>query len=238
MIGAMFVNNGSNVDAYEVIVDTSKIKRIQKCIDNYYGKGEKLEKQTNSLDLICGHDFTGKKVEIISKKFLGKEHIVDNRYPRYEGYVKIYKYKYYSYKQHELSRLCDRLLDFNGTVDLSCNIKNIFGYKCQTSEEYNFLKDIITAIKIRKIDKKTFLIRLKNIINGISSQNQNIEINFDNEINNIMNRAQRFNKTLYHTDLNEDIYKRNLSLGLTTKNKILMLLPTIETMDEKLNKKS
>jgi len=236
MIGAMFVNNGSNVDVYEVIVDTSKIKKIQKCIDNYYDKGEKIEKQTSSLNLICGRDFFGNKVEIISKKYVGKKLVVNLDFcSDDEYYVKVYKYKYYAYKQHKLSMLCDSLLNSNGTVDLSCNIRDILDYVCKTSVEHNFLKDILNTIKNKKIDKKTFLIKLRNMINKINIKNKNLnfEINFNNETNNIIDRAKRFNKILYQVDSSEDTYKNNLALGLTTKNKILMLLPTTEIVNEK-----
>lgn len=235
MIGAIFVNNGTTVDVYQVILDKMKIKKIQKSIDNYYGRGKKISKETNSLNLICDRDFLGNKVDIISKKYIGKKHIVDNRYPSYDGYINVYKYKYYAYHQHELSRLCDSLLNSNGTVSLSYNMKEIFDYKYKDNVDCKFLSDIIKTIKLTKINKKTFLIKLRNIINKINIKNKNInfEINFNNEAINIIDRAEKFNKNFYNNKSVQEVNQNNLSLGLNSKNKILMILPTKSMLDEK-----
>lgn len=182
MIGIIFVNRKNTVDPYKVNVDKRRIRSIQKTIDDYSGKGE-IKEEISTIP--CFFDPFATKFEIISKKYIGKERCFNYCCGEFDSYD-CYEYKYYSYKQHTLSRLCDELLESTDSIELSYSIRDILNYECENDIEQKFLKKIIKSFKFKKISDINFLIKIRNELKKITMQKDNFQsdVNFNDAVEN------------------------------------------------------
>jgi len=224
MVRIIFVNRNNIVDTYQVNIDINKVKRIQRLIDNYNGKGKKIE-TTCGVDFFVGNfDFLDKKVEIISQKLVGSGQHFDYCCAEVDE-VNIYKYKYYAYKQHKLSKLCDRLLESTESLNLSYCINDILNYQCETGVEQQFLNKLIACIKFKKIDNINFLIKIKNLVKNLGSNNDNLEINFNKVFEKEIESMQVFNEAFFSRELKGQPLRYSAIEKSKIKKKIIGNLP-------------
>ena len=228
MIGIMFANKDNTVETYQVNIDTKKIKHIKKLIDNYSGKGNKLE-TISSIDFYGNNSGVfGKRIEIISKKYVGQSRHFDYCCSEVD-LEDIYKYEYYSYTPHRLSGLCDSLLKTTDSLNLSYCIGNILNYKCKKNEDQEFKNKIINAIKFKKINKISVLLKIKKELKNLNNQENDLLLNidFNNVVNKKMESMQTFNEAFYSQELKGQPFKYNIT---DVKRKILTVLPTGEKL--------
>ncbi len=226
MLGIIFVNRNNIVDTYQIDVDTHKINNIQKSIDNYSGKGEKKETTCGPDFFVGNSDFFDKKVEILSSKYVGKGQHFDYCCAEVDK-VDIYKYKYYAYNQHKLSKLCERLLKSTDSFNLSYCINDILNYKCETGIEQHFLKKIIDSIKFKKINNVNLLIKINNVIKKLNrNSNTELEVNFNKAVEDKIQRMQVINEAFFSRELKGQPLRYSMTEKSKIKKKIIGALPT------------
>ena len=230
MIGIIFVNRKNIVDTYQINIDARRIKYIQKSIDNYNGK-ERIETTSGIGFFVDNSDFFGKKIEILSKKYVGKEQHFNYCCAEVDN-IDIYKYKYYAYTPHKLSQLCDNLLKSTDSLNLSYCIHDILNYECETGIEQDFLKKIINSIKFKKINNVNFLIKIRNELKRLILQKDSTQlcINFNNVVEQKIHSMQIFNEAFHSQELSGQPLKYSTSQKRYIKEKILVELPTEEKL--------
>ena len=122
----VYVNNNDLVENYFVRIDEKKIRQIQNEIDKWNGKGELLTRVGRGF-FAADHEFFGKKIEVISKKFAGRKEFFDYCCP--DVYMAdVYEFKFLAYEQCDISKMCDELVSSYDKIDLSRLIKKLFEY--------------------------------------------------------------------------------------------------------------
>lgn len=185
MDSRVYVNNDNIVENYFVRVDEEKLKKVQAKADKLTGKGKLLTKVGPLFCMNEDTDLFFKKVEIVSKKYLREGQFCDYCCP--DVYTaSVYEIKYYAYKQSELSKLCDKLLEDYNKIDLSRAIKAIFEFTSSNEEEMILADEVIDCIQLKRINttglaKQDLTINqqeslLKRIINVIRNKPTNIPV--------------------------------------------------------------
>ena len=149
MDSEIYVNNNEIIETYCVSINESKLLSVQADIDKFYGKGQ-LKQMESDRFTFNSHN-SNKKIEIVSKTYVGPGTIFDSSYPEVID-VSIYLYEYYAYCQSELSKICDLLVKSYGKLDLSRYIKFLCEYEPRGYDEELFIKRIFDCIKMKKID--------------------------------------------------------------------------------------
>lgn len=231
MIKTIFINRKDTIDTYQININKRKIERIQKAMDNFSIKDEEQKVTTNSDFFVSNPDFFGKKIKILSKKYIGKDLIfyyccseIDN--------VDVYEYKYYSYTPYKLSQLCDDLIKKDNSLYLSYCIHDILNYQCKSDIERESLKKILNSIKFKKINDVSFLVKFKNELDSLILQKSTaqLDVDFDKVVEQEIQNMQVINEAFHSQELNGQplIYSMNEKNNI--KKKIIRSLPSFEKL--------
>ena len=148
----IYINNNDVVETYFVSFKEFKIRDIQDKINEWSGRGTLFRENKVSLNYFNSAIFYGKKVEIVYRKKVSTELSYDSGCDDVDE-TDFYFVEYYVYKQCELSKLCDELLNSCTSIELSKTIKNIlerFGY---SEEEDFFIRALMSVIKFKKVNR-------------------------------------------------------------------------------------
>lgn len=203
MIKTIFINRKDTIDTYQININKRKIERIQKAMDNFSIKDEEQKVTTNSDFFVSNPDFFGKKIKILSKKYIGKDLIfyyccseIDN--------VDVYEYKYYSYTPYKLSQLCDDLIKKDNSLYLSYCIHDILNYQCKSDIER---ESLILQKSIAQLD-----------------------VDFDKVVEQEIQNMQVINEAFHSQELNGQPLIYNMNEKNNIKKKIIRSLPSFEKL--------
>jgi len=227
----IYVNNNDLVENYFVKINENKLKNIQNDIDDFNGKGSLKYKKVDKFSFELYN--SGKKVDVVSKKYVGKGQLYDVNFPEILE-VDLYEYSYYSYLQCELSKIIEDILNAYKRLDLSKSIRSLMEYNPVCCEEEKFLKEIFNCIEMKKIDCKNLItIHISNskkqsVFNRIIKTVKNNKGKYivssadyvdvmNKEISELENKMLKKGK---YTTEEKDELKRNILDSLPTKNQI------------------
>lgn len=241
MIMNVFAKKGDIVEPYSVIIDEKLIKNIQSKIDTWNGKGNIKEVTAASLLEYC---YLGKKIEIISKKYVGQGEIFYYCCPSVET-VDMYKYKFYEYTQHPLSKLCDNILNDYQPLDLSEHIGKLINWTTEDDEEIAFVKQLLSAFKFEKLnindivksdltleEKRTLLQRIRYAIKNYIPPRQILVASkdYEEEVEKRIHDMESFNSGFFGRQLKGKDFKYTLEEKKNIERKILSKLPNVDTI--------
>lgn len=237
----IFAVKDDTVQTFYVIIDEKKIKDVQSKIDVWNGKGEIKEVKAFSLSKYLG---SNKKIEVVSKKYAGKGQIFFYCCPSVET-VDMYNYKFYEYRQHPLSKLCDTLLKDYESLDLSKHIGQLVNWASDDAEEMLFVNQLISTLKFKKVsaddiiksnltteEKRTLLQRMMEAIKNITQPRKatTLSKSYEEEVNKKIHNMEMINSGFYGRELKGKDFKYTFNQRKIVKRKILSTLPKTEQL--------
>jgi len=243
----IFVMSDNNVDTYSVNIDEQKIRNIQSSIDIYNGKGDILE-GTGGVDFFSTFCFIDKKVEVVSSNYVRTVQTCDYCCGEVSD-IDVYNYKYYAYKQHRLSTLCDELLKTFNSLDLSYIIRELLEYKPETELEQIFLNQLIRAIRLEKVsindvieldltpvEKSTFLTRIRGALRKNDCEHLIITCptQFEDTVNQRISDIETINEAFYSRELCGQPFQYTDQEKICIKRKVLSSIPSISQLSHKI----
>lgn len=146
----------SNINDNNIIsIDEKNFNKIINQIDTWHGKGEIQEYIGTYLHILdyrnANLDY---KIEIISKE---KANVIPEACVEYNKIykkynikqpVEIYKYYFYKYLPHPLSKLASAILHDKDKKNQNIYLKHLVTWKSKNQEEMNFVRELISCITI------------------------------------------------------------------------------------------
>ena len=238
----IFAVGDNIVQSFYVTMNEELLKVVQKKIDNWYGKGEIKEVKAASL---FGVGAPGKRIEVVSKRYLGKGEVFYYCCPAIES-VDIYNYKFYEYSPHPLSKLCDNLLKDFESLDYSKHLAELLSWDSDNKEEMLFVKELISTFKFKKInikdliqndstniEKRTILKSFIERIKKVPPKRTNVLVpkSYDESVENKIADYEAFNSGFYSRELNGCDFKYTEEQKRDIKKRILKTLPTVDSIN-------
>lgn len=207
----IYVNNNNNVETYIANIDLEKLKQLESRIDISFGKGEPKTYRGSYLK-----SEENKKVELLSQKQVG----VGSSWAcpvccSMPHEVPVYKFRYYAYEPHELSKICKYFLEHNyenSQITISKGLKSLLSFKATNKKERKYFYEILSCFQFIKYTPDEIV---------------ESTINLNDKISIITKLKQIFVKA---TNLEQTILIPKSYLDLVNKE-----LRFLETMDKKIN---
>lgn len=229
------------VQSFYVSMDENLIRMFRAKIDEWNGKGEL--KQTKAVNFM-NYVESGKKIEVVSKRYSGKGKAVYYCSSSIE-IIPMYNYKFYQFTPHPLSKLCDTLLKDCESLDFSKHLAELLNWSSDDDEEMEFVGKLISAFKFKKttveeivqsdltIDEKRNVLR--RIVDAIKNVSQPRKIvasprSYEEEVERKINNMEVFNSDFYERELHDEDFKYTPEQKVIEKRKILTSLPTSDSI--------
>lgn len=243
----VFATSRDVVDTYFARIDEKKLKKVQAEIDEWNGRGELKEKR--AAGLFPSEPFA--KLEIVSKKPDGRGEIFYYCCPAIET-VDMYKYKYYEFRPHQLSKMCDQLVKNYEPIELSRHIAAILNWETDDEKEKQFISEILNTITFQKLSvddivqsdlspeyKKNLLQRIIDAVKNIPPKKQIIASSktYEEEVDKHIQSMEWINTGFYGRELKGQEFKYTPEQRVAVKKKIFNSLPKSANIPTTLNRK-
>ena len=227
------------VQTYYVTMNKKMIKNTQSKIDDWNGKGELIETKSASL---MGHMEFGKKIEVVSRKYAGPGEVFYSCCPDVET-TDMYNYKFYKFKPHPLSKLCDTLLNDYEPLDFSKHLSQLLNWNSEDSKEMSFVSELISAFQFKKYDveeivqsnltkdeKRNILTKLVDVIKKNNKSRKVIVStkSYEEEVERKIESMEARNSGFYSRELQGEDFKYSPKQKSIVKRKIFKSLPTVD----------
>lgn len=156
MLTKSSINDNNNIS-----IDEDKFNQIINQIDTWHGKGEMQEYIGTYLHILdYRNENLDYKIEIVSKEKVNV--IPEAEYNKiYKIYkkcnikqpIQIYKYCFYKYLPHPLSKLASTILRDKDKKNQNIYLKYLAAWKSKNQEEMNFVKELISCVTISSTKK-------------------------------------------------------------------------------------
>lgn len=237
----MFAVKDDVVRTYHVDVNVRNITIVQQEIDKWSGKGELQE--TEASDLLHLH-MPGRKIEIVSSKYIGKGTVFSSCCAEADT-VDMYKFKYYDYKQHQLSMMCDKFLGNCSQLDFSRFIAELLEWESDDLEERRLVQLLLSSFKFKSIgtedivksdltidEKRGLLRRLKDAVKNISYPRSIIVSSneYKEAVEEEIRGRETFNTGFYSRELNGKDFKFSSEEKTKIKRELVLSLPKVDAI--------